>query len=113
VNETPYTGALQSGTLISSFEPDGTVHFMPVVASPQSFVLADHLAYCRFSYLVPKNEEPYQIWQPDWSKQFRLPFGVRIEMAPLESNPSRLHPSSMVAAIHVDRVPGISYADEF
>ncbi|HVW08608.1 MAG TPA: prepilin-type N-terminal cleavage/methylation domain-containing protein [Bryobacteraceae bacterium] len=113
VNETPYTGSLQAGSFISSIDPDGTTHFAPVTAGPQSFVLADHLAYCRFSYLVPKPEAPYQEWMPGWITRGRLPMGVRVEMAPLDTDPSRLHPSTMVAALHVNRTPGVYYADQF
>jgi hypothetical protein len=50
---------------------------------------------------------------PDWITRDRLPFGVRIEMAPLAANGSGLHPSTMVAAIHVNRTPGFVYADQF
>lgn len=113
INEMPYTGALQAGSAIGSIDTDGTVHFTPVTAGPQSFVLADHLAYCRFSYLVPRPEAPFQAWLPDWITRDRLPFGVRIEMAPLAANGSGLHPSTMVAAIHVNRTPGFIYADQF
>lgn len=113
INETPYTGALQAGSTIGSIDTDGAVHFAPVTAGPQSFVLADHLAYCRFSYLVPTPEAPFQAWMPDWISRNRLPFGVRIEMAPLASNPNGLHPSTMVATLHVNRTPGSIYADQF
>jgi prepilin-type N-terminal cleavage/methylation domain-containing protein len=113
INETPYTGATQAGGMIGSIDTDGTVHYVPVTPGPQSFVLADHLAYCRFSYLVPKPEEPFQAWMPDWITRDRLPLGIRIEMAPLESNSNGLHPSTLVAALHVNRTPGFFYADQF
>ncbi len=113
VNETPYTGTVQAGSLIDSVDTDGTVHFAPVTAGPQSFVLADHLAYCRFSYLVPKPEAPFQMWMTAWTTVGRLPMGVRIEMAPLDSELTGLHPSTLVAALHVDRTPGVFYADQF
>jgi prepilin-type N-terminal cleavage/methylation domain-containing protein len=113
VNETPYTNSIEAGTTISSFDTEGVVHFAPVLAGPESFVLADHLAYCRFSYLVPTPQPPYQEWQPEWITRNALPMGVRIEMAPLDSNPSALHPSTVVATLHVNRTPGIVYADQF
>jgi len=113
VNETPYTDSTQTGATISSFDTEGIAHFAPVLAGPQSFVLADHLAYCRFSYLVPANQPPYEEWQPEWITRTRLPMGVRIEMAPLDDNPSALHPSTIVATLHVNRTPGIVYADQF
>ena len=51
VNETPYTGSNQAGQMVASIDPDSTAHFIPVLPGPQSFVLADRLAYCRFWYL--------------------------------------------------------------
>lgn len=113
VNETPYTGSVQAGSMIGSVDTDGTVHFAPVTAGPQSFVLADHLAYCRFSYLVPKPEAPFQTWMSGWNTPTRLPMGVRIEMASLDSDSTGLHPSTVVSALHVDRTPGVFYADQF
>jgi len=113
VNETPYTDSAQAGTMISSFDDEGIAHFEPVLAGPQSFVLADRLEYCRFSYLVPITEPPYQAWQPEWITRNRLPMGVRIEMAPLDNNPSGLHPSTIVVPLRVDRTPGTVYADQF
>jgi prepilin-type N-terminal cleavage/methylation domain-containing protein len=113
VNETSYTDSAQAGATISSFDTDGVVHFEPVLAGPQSFVLADRLEYCRFSYLVPITQPPYQAWQPEWITKTRLPMGVRIEMAPLDNNPAGLHPSTIVVPLRVDRTPGIMYADQF
>jgi hypothetical protein len=113
VNETPYTDSIQAGTTIASFDIDGLVHFAPVLAGPQSFVLADRLEYCRFSYLVPTTQPPYQEWQSEWITKDRLPMGVRIEMAPLDNSPAGLHPSTIVVPLQVDRTPGIVYADQF
>jgi prepilin-type N-terminal cleavage/methylation domain-containing protein len=112
VNETPYTGAVQAGTMIDSIETDGTIHFAPVGAGPESFVLADRLAYCRFSYLVPAPEPPFQVWQPGWITRARLPFGIRIDMAPLENGSPGLRPSSVTATLHIDRTLGVAYADQ-
>jgi prepilin-type N-terminal cleavage/methylation domain-containing protein len=113
VNETPYTGGPQAGNMIGSIDNDGAMHFVPITPGPQSFVLADHLAYCRFSYLAPTNEDPFEAWMPEWITRNRLPLGVRIEMAPLDESATGLHPSTVVAAIHVDRTPGATYADQF
>jgi type II secretory pathway component PulJ len=111
VNETPYTGARQAGETVASIDPDSTVHFAPVVAGPQSFVLADRLAYCRFSYLEQRFVAPFQIWRPDWVQRQVLPQGVRIDMAPLDPSPSDLHVSTVTVAMHVNLTPGIGYAD--
>ncbi|HEY4087617.1 MAG TPA: prepilin-type N-terminal cleavage/methylation domain-containing protein [Bryobacteraceae bacterium] len=113
VNETPYTDSIQTGATISSVDTQGIAHFAPVLTGPQSFVLADRLAYCRFSFLVPKAQPPYEEWLPESITGNRLPLGVRIEMAPLDNNPSALHPSTVVATLHVNRTPGVLYVDQF
>jgi prepilin-type N-terminal cleavage/methylation domain-containing protein len=111
VNETPYTGPEQAGQTIASINPDSTVNFTPVVAGAQSFVLADRLSFCRFSYLQPLPAAPFQIWRPDWVRRQLLPLGVRIEMAPLDTSPADLHVSTVTVALHVNIIPGTIYAD--
>lgn len=111
VNETPYTGPAQAGQTIASISPDRSVHFVPVVAGPQSFVLADRLAYCRFTYLETGPLPPFQVWRPDWVLAQQLPQGVRIDMAPLDASPADLHVSAVTVSFHVNRTPGVAYAD--
>jgi len=116
VNETPYTGPEQAGRQILGIQRDPSglqvTLFAPVVPGAQSFVLADRLAFCRFSYLEPLPKAPFQRWRPDWVLA-RLPDGVRIEMAPLDSgNPSELHISTVTAAWNVNRIPGTIYVDQ-
>src|SRR6185369_11613449 len=58
VNEMPYTGPLTAGEICPGMMQDPETgapvpRFAPVVAGPRSFVLADKLAYCRFTYLTP------------------------------------------------------------
>jgi prepilin-type N-terminal cleavage/methylation domain-containing protein len=115
VNETPYTGPAQSGAEITSIEPDPEtglqkVNFTSVLAGAQSFVLADRLAYCRFFYLQPLPESPFQIWRPDW-EQFQLPQGIRIEMAPLDHTASELHVTTVTVAMPVNRSFSVRYYD--
>jgi hypothetical protein len=112
VNETPYTGGAQAGQMIYGIAP-GTFGFAPVVAGPQSFVLADRLAYCHFSYLEPLFEPPFQDWRPDWIMPNRLPQGIRIEMAPLGGSPADLHVSTITTSLNVDQTPGRTYADNY
>lgn len=115
VNETPYTGELQTGTRILSIDTDPKTgvqrtNYAPVTPGPQSFVLADQLAYCRFSYLQPLPEPPFQLWRPDWETPF-MPQGVRIEMAPLDHAASELHVTTVTVAIAVNRRPSERYLD--
>jgi prepilin-type N-terminal cleavage/methylation domain-containing protein len=116
VNETPYTGPAQAGQNIAAIEQDATsgrqiVRFVSVPPGPQSFVLADRLAFCRFWYLQPLQEAPFQIWRPDWVQPQRLPLGIRIEMAPLDAGLSGLHVTTVTAPLSVDRAPGGFYVD--
>jgi hypothetical protein len=111
VNESPYTGPVQAGQMVESIEPDGTIRFAPVVPGPQSFVLADKLAYCRFDYLEPLFKPPFELWRPDWVQKQLLPLGIRIEMAPLDATPADLHVSTVTVALHVNLTPGTTYAD--
>jgi len=100
VNEAPYTGP-------ASVAPycEGTP-----VATPHSFVLADRLAYCRFQYLgFPPDAGAAGVWSAVW-KQPVWPAGIRVEMAPLEADASRLQPITVTAPIYLYRLAE-RYAD--
>jgi hypothetical protein len=106
VNEIPYEGPLGAGRLCL-----GPHKFFAASAGPNSFVLADKLAFCHFTYL---DQPPDQNLPPAWFPRFAgaaWPQGVRIDMAPLDPDASRLQPISMVAPIHVYRIPEIAYVD--
>ncbi|MDP9170263.1 MAG: prepilin-type N-terminal cleavage/methylation domain-containing protein [Acidobacteriota bacterium] len=109
VNETPWTGGAQTGQTILAADATG-VHFTPIVPGTASFVLADRLAYCRFTYLEPRLEPPLRVWRPDWERP-SLPLGIRIDMAPLDAGPSQLHVTTITTALSVNRDPGVYYAD--
>jgi hypothetical protein len=115
VNELPYTGPLSAGQLCLGSLPDPQLgvnvpQFRPIQATPQSFVLADKLAWCRFSYLEPARPPEIERWRPDWVLP-RWPIGVRVDMAPLQDNPARLRPLAIFAAIRTNRAPDMVYAD--
>jgi prepilin-type N-terminal cleavage/methylation domain-containing protein len=116
VNELPYTGPVQAGETITGIETDpasgqGVPQFVSVAPGPQSFVLADRLAFCRFLYLQPLPEAPFQLWRPDWDMPARLPLAMRIEMAPLDTGASGLHVNTVTVPLHVKRNAGSPYAD--
>jgi prepilin-type N-terminal cleavage/methylation domain-containing protein len=115
LNETPYTGPEQTGQQITSIEPSPlgppAVHYRPVDADSQSFVLADRLAYCRFTYLETLYEAPFQIWRVSWTRPDRLPKAVRLEMAPLDARPGELRPTTIDVQFPLTRQPAITYAD--
>lgn len=106
VNEIPYLGPRSAAPFCL-----GPAKFLPVSAAPTSFVLADKLAFCRFTFL----DQPPDLNLPlRWFPRFigpTWPQAVRIEMAPLVPDASRLQPISMVAPIHVFRHPEIPYGD--
>jgi prepilin-type N-terminal cleavage/methylation domain-containing protein len=106
VNEAPYTGPLAAGRFCTA-----AGQFVPVAAGPGSFVLADKLAYCRFSYLAPaaSANEPSG-WKTAWNTQ-TWPLAIRIEMAPLAADPSRVQPISFTAPVYLHRNPEIQYED--
>ncbi len=116
VNELPYTGPVQAGETITGIETDPgsgqpVAQFVGVAPGPQSFVLADRLAFCRFLYLQPLPEAPFQVWRADWVLPAQLPLAIRIEMAPLDTGASSLHVTTVTVPLHVRRTAGGTYAD--
>jgi hypothetical protein len=117
VNETPYTGPEQAGLDITGIEQDPAgppiIRFAPILPGSQSFVLADRLAFCRFSYLEPLQIAPFQRWRPDWVQPQILPLAVRIEMAPLDAgNQVDLRISTVTVPFHVTQIPQTPYVDQ-
>jgi prepilin-type N-terminal cleavage/methylation domain-containing protein len=112
VNEIPYTGAAAAGQLCIGPGAGGPgLRFTPVSAKPDSFVLADKLAYCRFAYLTPATEANLgPAWLPVWAGK-TWPMGVRVDMAPQEPDAARLQPIAFTAPIRLHRDPEVPYAD--
>jgi len=117
VNEIPYTGPLSAGRSCLGMASDpqtGLIvpQFRPIEPSAQSFILADKLAWCRFSYLEPALPPKVEHWRTDWVMP-RWPIGLRVEMAPLEDNPARLRPLTVTTAIPINRLPDLVYVDAY
>jgi general secretion pathway protein J len=115
VNEIPYAGPPSAGASCLGIVPDPETgqmapQFAPIQSGPQSFVLADKLASCRFSYLEPAKPPLLERWRPDWVLP-RWPLGIRVEMTPIEDNPGRLRPLTITAPIRTNRSPDITYVD--
>ncbi len=104
VNEFLYTGPV-STSLICGDSP-------LVQATPQSFVLADRLAYCRFSYheIIPESMIEGR-WLPMWN-QINLPSAVRVDLAPLVVDPARLPLLGVTVPIHINRDVLGPYVDQ-
>jgi prepilin-type N-terminal cleavage/methylation domain-containing protein len=105
VNEFLYTGPFS----IAPFCAGGA--FSPGLATPQSFVLADRLAYCRISYQM-RNQETLmgENWIPVWN-QPNLPAAVRVDMEPLYPDPARLPLIPVTVPIHINRDVMVQYVD--
>jgi len=116
VNEIPYTGQIGAGQYCSgTIAVPGTItrlaQMIPTPPEAQTFVLADKLAYCRFSYYSPSAmmyEPP--AWRPEWAAK-GWPLAIRIEMAPETIDPSRLQPITVTAPIRVRRDADKVYTD--
>jgi len=107
VNENLYTGPASAGFFCLGRVGD-SFQFRPIEAGPRSFVLADQLAFCRFSYQA---ERPAPIeWTALWILP-KWPAAIRIEMGPLGDEIFRLRPVSVTARIHVNRPPVFDYVD--
>ena len=116
LNEIPYTGSEQAGRLVTGVETDPQtgwikLRFAAADAGPHSFVLADKLAYCRFTYLQKLYVAPFQIWRPDWLNSSIYPIAVRIEMTPLNAGDAEIHVTSVTLALPVTQTAGRLYDD--
>ena len=116
VNEHPYTGPLSAGAFCLGYsmpDPASPIRvplFRPVETGPQSFVLADKLAYCRFAFLWPRVPPAAPVWVDHWV-QYQWPMAVRFEMAPLDPDPSKLQPTTVTTTFHVTKDTGFEYLD--
>jgi hypothetical protein len=109
VNERWYTGPRGAGAYCIGIGagPDGGPAgplFAPISIGPESFVLVDKLAYCRFSFRDPRMTGQTPVWVPRWTKTV-LPNAIRIEMAPLAPDLGRLQPVTLTIPVHVTRLP--------
>ncbi len=107
VNEIPYVHPQQAGRLCVA-----PGKYLPVAAGPTSFVLADKLAFCRFSYQTQKDD---MLTYPEWMPMFEgrtWPVAVRIIMVPMEPDNSKLQPLTVIAPLRIHRLPEIPYVDQ-
>lgn len=115
VNERVYLGPFMIGALCTGMAPiEGgppMPQFTPIEPGPQSFVMADKLAYCRIVYkrMVPTPEK--EIWLPVWNVLDALPSAIRIEMAPLHPDPGHLQLLTVTAPLHITKWVLGPYAD--
>jgi general secretion pathway protein J len=107
VNEIPYVHPKQAGSLCMA-----PGKYAPMVPTPTSFVLADKLAFCRFSYETqPENMLEHPAWAPLF-KGRTWPVAVRIEMAPMQPDYAVLQPITVTAPLRIHRSPELQYVDQ-
>jgi hypothetical protein len=116
VNEIPYApGTAGMACIGIAPNPDLGVTvpvFAPINAGPRSFILADKLQYCRFGYNVGSGTDRDPIgWRPSATGR-GWPRGIRMEMAPLERDPSRLQAITITAPLYLHRSLGVEYEDK-
>jgi prepilin-type N-terminal cleavage/methylation domain-containing protein len=115
VNEWPYTGPASAGIMVTGRSTiDGLglmTTFRPIEAGPNSFILADKLASCRFLYQEIRPQPEYQRWDETWILP-TWPRAIRIEMLPLTAEPGQLKMVSVTAPVHVTKAPLDSYEDK-
>jgi hypothetical protein len=118
VNERPYTGPKSAGATCLGILPNPILNvaaprFREIEVGPASFVLADKLAYCHFLYRQkPAPPEPEK-WLPIWVTQFEWPSAVRVDMAPLAVDNSRLQLLPVTVPIRATKDPSVSYANVY
>jgi prepilin-type N-terminal cleavage/methylation domain-containing protein len=105
VNEIPYQGPRAALALCPTPNHCGSAG-----QSERSFVLADRLAYCRFTYLNLVADDIAPIWGPAFASR-TWPKAIHIEMAPLVPDASHLQAISTTAVIRIHRNPEIPYGD--
>ena len=112
LNEHLYTGPRGAGQFCNGFGADPTgaqgPQFVPIQIGAGSFVLADKLAFCRFSFRDTAPPPELFKWIVRWTKPV-LPSAIRIEMAPLKPDPARLEPVTLTIPVRVNRRPLENY----
>jgi len=113
VNEQWYTGPRGAGLLCIGMTngPGGQrPSFVPIQIGGNSFVMADHLAYCRFSFRDPR-ARPLPLWVEQWVRPV-LPDAIRIDLAPIAPDAGRLQPVTLTIPIRITRLPLTNYLEE-
>lgn len=115
VNEHFYTGGLGAGRFCLGVGMDpvlgvGATQFTPVQTGPGSFVLADKLASCRMMYREPMPPPQFERWVAKWVQPY-WPTAIRIEMTPLEADPSKVLPTTLTVPVFVNKAVAGVYFD--
>lgn len=109
VNEHLYSGPKAAGLFCAGGGLNAT--FLPIQTGTGSFVLADKLEYCRFSFREALMKPGDYRWVPLWTKQHYIPNAIRVEMAPLVPSRAKVEPVTLTMPVHVTRLPMEDYAN--
>ena len=90
LNEFPYLGKASLSATCA----------LPFQVSDRSFILADKLSRCRFSYRRIDLGSNAEAWYPAWIFP-EWPSALRIDMLPVKPEPNQIQPSSVFAPILV------------
>ncbi len=115
VNETPYTGSRSTGAFVTGRSLSGAtgrpmLQFVPIEPGGNSFVIADKLAACSFSYQELRPRPEFERWTNAWALE-EWPGAIRIRMEPLPEVGNRLHMIDIVAPVRVNRSQLEPYED--
>ena len=117
LNEYLYSGPYATGAFCGGMAPDPQARIVqvlwrPPVAHERTFVLADKLAACQFSFKEEKEDPKVpDVWHARWLKDF-TPAAIRVDLVPLDPEPGRLQVPSVIAPFRVNRHALSEYADE-
>jgi prepilin-type N-terminal cleavage/methylation domain-containing protein len=113
VNEHPYSGDRSTGAFCISGSGNGDdarPRFAPVIAGPDSFVLADKLSFCHFEFHGMGNgPDPLPAWFPSWDRP-GFPDAIRIDMGPLNQHSTEIQLQPLTVPLRVTRDPMAVYA---
>jgi len=107
MNEYIYAGPstivpLCLGTTMDSRTNTISVQLRPIGLGPRPFVIADKLRGCRFSYLLSDGRQGRRQWSGTFAGSYP-PLAIRIEMAQLMPDPSRMQMASVTLPVRVNR----------
>lgn len=113
MNEIPYHGPVGAGYFCLPPAPDPSggppvVLFREPVTGPQTFVLADRLAVCRFFFEESAPGRP-PAWLPAWQRTDIWPSAIRIEMIAAEPDATNVQPMPITVRLLVDKPPGETF----
>ena len=122
VHESPYTGPQSTAAVCAGALFDNTASFVDATSASNAaagassgwYVLADHLAFCRFLYHEPYDPTTFleTPWLPLWDRPF-LPAAIRVEMQQAAPVAGGLPELGLTVPLRVTRDPFTHFEDHF